>query len=80
VINLPPTWIDTPYGDIWDLSAFRGIVKRTKKNKIEVVGLDFMTGKPTTLMVAADHEEANEMLKLAAGIVSTPRGITFSMN
>ena len=61
-----PLWIQTPYGESWNLNAFRGITKRTNQDRIEIVGSDLVTGTPQVIYTAVDHEEANAVLEHAA--------------
>ena len=62
------SWFQTPYGESWNLNAFRGFVKRTKQKQIQVVGFDGATGKPQVIYQAVDHEEANTVLESIARI------------
>ena len=65
---MTPLWIQTPYGESWDINAFRGFTKRTNQDRIEIVGADRATGKPQVIYQAVDHEEANTVLESIARI------------
>ena len=62
-------WIQTPYGESWNLNAFRGFTKRLSKGKrtnqdrIEIIGSDLATAAAQVIYTAVDHEEANAVLE-----------------